>query len=242
MNSRTIYYILDGGTTLHLYINCRNARILNICNRCALGAIRTAYILKMFKLLHLILFIAVINIAYSEEKCPQQKRNLFDQDFGMELTHNDLLTSMMTPWMLRDYIRPWRYMESLTRDLGSTIKTEDNKFTVNLDVQHFSPDEIEVKTTDGYVTIEAKHEEKQDEHGYVSRQFVRKYALPEGVESSQIVSQLSSDGILTISAPIKTVEGKEERVVPITHTGPVRKEAKESIEHESCPADGKCNV
>lgn len=197
----------------------------------------------MQKLMHLFLLVAVINIVNCEEKCPQQKRNsLFDQDFGMGLTHNDLLTTMMSPWMFRDYIRPWRYLESLTRDLGSTIKTDDNKFTVNLDVQHFAPDEISVKTSDNYVTVEAKHEEKQDEHGYVSRQFVRKYALPEGVESSQVVSQLSSDGILTISAPLKMLEGKEERVVPVTQTGPVRKEAKESLDHGSCSADGKCNA
>ncbi|XP_045507386.1 protein lethal(2)essential for life-like [Colias croceus] len=182
---------------------------------------------------------------YGEEKCSDKKENrLFDQDFGLALTPDDLLTSMMGPWMFRDYFRPWRYMESIARDLGSSIVSEKDKFQINLDVQHFSPDEITVKTSDGYVVVEAKHEEKKDEHGSISRHFVRKYSLPEGAESDNIVSQLSSDGILSITAPRKQIDSKGERVVPITQTGPVRKEAKESGAPEgSCQAkDGKCGL
>ncbi|XP_038219100.1 protein lethal(2)essential for life-like [Zerene cesonia] len=182
---------------------------------------------------------------YGEEKCSEKKENrLFDQDFGLALTPDDLLTSMMGPWMLRDYFRPWRYMETIARDLGSSIVTEKDKFQINLDVQHFSPDEITVKTSDGYVVVEAKHEEKKDEHGSISRHFIRKYSLPEGAESDNIISQLSSDGILSITAPRKQIDSKGERVVPITQTGPVRKETKDSSAPEgSCQAnDGKCGI
>lgn len=200
----------------------------------------------MKKFLHLCVAALILGavLGAEDEKCSQKREEkvgnrLMDQDFGLELTPDDLITSMMSPWIFRDYYRPWRYMEALTRDLGSTIKTEKDKFTINLDVQHFSPEEISVKTADGYVVIEAKHEEKKDEHGLVSRQFVRKYSLPDGVESENVVSQLSSDGILTITAPRKEVDGKGVRVVPITQTGPVRKEAKESQEEQSCTAD-KC--
>ncbi|CAH0731589.1 unnamed protein product, partial [Brenthis ino] len=198
----------------------------------------------MRKIVYL-LIVAIISAAVqgeeSSQECSQNRRNkLFDQDFGLSLTPDDLITSMMSPWIMRDYYRPWRYLESITRDLGSTIKTDKDKFTINLDVQHFAPDEISVKTADGYVVIEAKHEEKKDEHGFVSRQFVRKYALPEGAESDNVVSQLSSDGILTITAPRKEVDVKGERVVPITQTGPVRKESKESKEG-SCIAEDKCH-
>ncbi|XP_075987032.1 protein lethal(2)essential for life-like [Anticarsia gemmatalis] len=178
----------------------------------------------------------------ADEKCNEHRGNrLFDQTFGLALTPDDFLTSMMSPWSFHDYFRPWRRLASLSKDLGSTIKSDKDQFQVNLDVQHFAPDEISVKTADGYVVIEAKHEEKQDEHGYVSRQFVRRYALPEGTESEDVVSQLSSDGVLTVTAPRKVVPGKGERVVPITQTGPVRKEAKESESidgaHGTCQAD-----
>nr|WKR20131.1 heat shock protein HSP24.3 [Agrotis ipsilon] len=180
----------------------------------------------------------------AEEKCQQapQRQNrlnrLFDQSFGLALTPDDFLTSMMSPWTLHDYFRPWRHLSQLTKDLGSTIKTDKDQFQVNLDVQHFSPEEISVKTADGYVVIEAKHEEKEDEHGFVSRQFVRRYALPEGTESEDVVSQLSSDGILTVSAPRKVEPVKGERVVPITQTGPVRREPSENKE----AAEGSCQA
>ncbi|CAH0599143.1 unnamed protein product [Chrysodeixis includens] len=198
----------------------------------------------------LLLGIASQNVLAEEEKCQQNRGNkLFDQTFGMALTPDDFLTSMMSPWgfnrfnsfnPFNDYFRPWRQLAQLTKDLGSTIKSDKDSFQINLDVQHFSPDEISVKTADGYVVIEAKHEEKQDEHGYVSRQFSRRYALPEGTESKEVISQLSSDGILTVSAPKKVVEGEGERVVPITQTGPVRKETKDTKPEEN--AQGTCSA
>nr|XP_034836754.1 uncharacterized protein LOC117993118 [Maniola hyperantus] len=128
----------------------------------------------MEKLMNLFLVAIIFGAVQGEEQCPQKRQanignRLIDQDFGLELTPDDLITSMMSPFMFRDYYRPWRYMEALTRDLGSTIKSEKDKFTINLDVQHFAPEEISVKTADGYVTIEAKHEEKKDEHGSISR-------------------------------------------------------------------------
>ncbi len=43
---------------------------------------------------------------------------------------------------------------------------------VCLDVQQFKPEEVNVKTVDNFVVIEGKHEEKEDEHGYISRHFV----------------------------------------------------------------------
>jgi crystallin alpha B len=76
---------------------------------------------------------------------------------------------------------------------------------VILDVQQFAPSEITVKTLDNMVIVEGKHEEKQDEHGYVSRHFVRRYVLPSDIEVNNIVSSLSSDGVLTVTAPKKVL-------------------------------------
>lgn len=82
--------------------------------------------------------------------------------------------------MLRSgYLRPWQRTTDLQKqDSGSTLNINEEKFEVILDVQQFSPNEISVKVTDRFVIVEAKHEEKQDEHGYVSRQFTRRYMLP----------------------------------------------------------------
>ena len=74
---------------------------------------------------------------------------------------------------------------------------------MNLDVQQFKPEEMTVKMVDDFVVVEGKHEERQDEHGYISRQFQRRYKLPSDIDPASVVSQLSSDGVLTITAPKK---------------------------------------
>ncbi|XP_072946132.1 protein lethal(2)essential for life-like [Epargyreus clarus] len=153
---------------------------------------------------------------------------LLDQDFGLPMTTNDLLASTMNPLMSRDYYRPWRVItEQAHQQVGSTIKRDKNTFQINLDVQHFTPEEITVKTVDGYVMIEGKHEEKKDEHGLISRQFTRRYMLPEGCNPDLVESKLSSDGVLSIIAPTAASEPNNARTVPIAQTGPVRKEIKD---------------
>ncbi|CAG2106700.1 unnamed protein product [Medioppia subpectinata] len=67
----------------------------------------------------------------------------------------------------------------------------------------------------------SKHEEVEDKQGWVSRQFSRRYALPEEYDSDLLNSSLTADGVLVIEAPvIKPVRRVTtgERVVPITHT------------------------
>lgn len=96
-------------------------------------------------------------------------------------------------------------------------------FQVSLDVQHFQPNEINVRTENNQVVVDAKHEEKRDNHGYISRQFTRRYVLPEGFKSEDVTSTLSSDGVLTVKAPRRdpAVEGNV-RQVQIQQTGPAR--------------------
>lgn len=158
---------------------------------------------------------------------PTHHHHILNQDFGSALTPHDLLTATVAPMLSRDYYRPWRQLAAAVRDVGSTIKSDKDKFQVNLDVHHFTPEEITVKTADGYVIVEGKHEEKQDEHGHISRQFTRRYALPEGCNPDTVESKLSSDGVLSIIAPRVAPGLKNERAVPISQTGPVRKEIKD---------------
>lgn len=74
---------------------------------------------------------------------------------------------------------------------------------MNLDVQQFKPEEIDVKIVDDYLVVEAKHEERADKHGFISRQFTRRYKLSENLDLDAIKSTISSDGILLITAPKK---------------------------------------
>ncbi|XP_063385818.1 protein lethal(2)essential for life-like [Cydia fagiglandana] len=150
---------------------------------------------------------------------------LFDQHFGMGLRRDDLLSSLSTlpssSLFRNSYFRPWR--TSLARqESSSTINLTKDKFEVILDVQQFAPEEITVKASNNSVLVEGKHEEKQDEHGYISRQFTRRYILPTGYEVADLVSTLSSDGVLTITAPKRPLPSAGERIIPITKTGPAK--------------------
>ncbi|KAG6441920.1 protein lethal(2)essential for life [Manduca sexta] len=150
----------------------------------------------------------------------ERPRRLHDQHFALSLTPEDVLT-IVAPQPSRDYYRPWRQLSHLLRDTGSTIKADKDKFQINLDVQHFAPDDISVKVSDGFIIVEASHDEKRDEHGWVSRNFTRRYALPEGCNVDVVQSKLSSDGVLTVTAPLKRPQATE-RIVPIIQTGPVK--------------------
>nr|QGZ00461.1 heat shock protein 21.6 [Glyphodes pyloalis] len=165
---------------------------------------------------------------------------LLDQDFGLAITPDDLLTAVIAPSLSRDYYRPWRQLAAAARDVGSSIKADKDKLQINLDVQHFAPEEISVKTADGYIVVEGKHSEKRDEHGYIARSFTRRYALPAGAAPERVESRLSSDGVLTITAPRDAPDAlKGQRQVPIAHTGPVRKEIKDQVDTEEKKDDNK---
>ncbi|XP_047036928.1 protein lethal(2)essential for life-like [Helicoverpa zea] len=142
--------------------------------------------------------------------------------------------SFLKPW--ENVFRPWENFMKPIEQLSSAmnqlalnevgkITSDDEKFQVNVDVQHFSPEEINVKVIDGHVIVEGKHEEKRDEHGYVARQFMRRYALPQGCLPDTVESRLSSDGVLTVTAPkVLALPSTGEKIVPITHTGPIKKQ------------------
>lgn len=101
-------------------------------------------------------------------------------------------------------------------------------FEVSLDVGHFQPNEITVKTDHHSIVIHAKHEEKQDDHGYISREFTRRYDLPGGFDPADVTSTLSSDGVLSIKCP--KPQGSNVRHVQIQQTGPVKQSIKNNEE------------
>ncbi|EZA57511.1 protein lethal(2)essential for life [Ooceraea biroi] len=160
-----------------------------------------------------------------------QPHRLFEQNFGLGIRPDQLLNPSIIERMMpqRDqrlrspmlYYRPWGEMLRNRQEGGtSTVKADKDKFQVILDVQQFKPEEINVKVVDKCVIVEAKHEEKQDEHGWISRQFVRKYIIPEQCDVDQVSSSLSSDGVLSITAPRKEkLIVQNERSIKIEQTG-----------------------
>ncbi|KAJ8412376.1 hypothetical protein AAFF_G00127120 [Aldrovandia affinis] len=115
---------------------------------------------------------------------------------------------------------PSPYARALSRQLSSgmsEIKHTQDQWKVTLDVNHFSPEELVVKTKDGVVEITGKHEDRRDEHGYVSRCFTRKYTLPPGADAEKVTSSLSPEGVLTVEAPLpKPAIQSAEITIPVT--------------------------
>ncbi|KAJ8679695.1 hypothetical protein QAD02_015482 [Eretmocerus hayati] len=154
---------------------------------------------------------------------------LLDQDFGQGLSPESLLLSRYYSPSIY-YYRPWA---SLLRPEGShnggvsSVNLDKDSLKITLDVQQFKPEEVKVKIVKDYVVVEAKHEEKKDEHGLISRQFIRKYHLPEEVDADHLKSSISSDGVLIIEAPVKQIEeDKNVREIAIEYTGkPALKQA-----------------
>ncbi|KAK0141434.1 Alpha-crystallin B chain [Merluccius polli] len=119
----------------------------------------------------------------------------------------------------------------------TNMRVEKDRYVIYLDVKHFSPEELSVNVSGDFITIHAKHEERQvrrrrrpihnpylhmcylktlltDDHGFVSREFLRKYKLPASVSGGDVTSSFSCDGVLTVTAPRSTTN--LERTIPIT--------------------------
>ncbi|XP_070509261.1 protein lethal(2)essential for life-like [Chironomus tepperi] len=103
------------------------------------------------------------------------------------------------------------------KDLSTKSKEQEVKdFSVAFDVSSFKPEEISVKVKDRDVIIEAKHDEREDEHGFISRQLTRKFILPDEYDPDTISTYINADGKMTIKAlkPQPEIRVKE-RIIPI---------------------------
>jgi len=139
------------------------------------------------------------------------------------------------------YHRPWSFasIPGLSKLSKQKCSVDKESFQINLDVKNFAPNELSVKTVGNDVIIEGAHEERQDEHGFVSRQFTRRFNIPKGYDVKDVVSTLSSDGVLTVKAHRKAESLEEQNVrhIQIQQTGPavlnITKETKEGEEKEA---------
>lgn len=161
---------------------------------------------------------ALLPVLLSDLLDEVNNRPLYDQHFGLGLNPGlDILPRLSQVPLYSGYLRPWRHLA--TGDSGvSAVESTKNDFKVSLDVQQFKPEEVSVKLQGDYLVVEGKHEERKDQHGFISRQFQRRYKLPENVELDKIKSTLSSDGVLTLVAPKKIESPAGEKTIPIEKT------------------------
>jgi len=92
------------------------------------------------------------------------------------------------------------YLDNLKSPL---IKDESDGKTLRLrfDVAQYKAEEVTVKTVDNRLLVHAKHEEKTPSRT-VYREYNQEFMLPRGTNPELISSTLSTDGVLTVEAPL----------------------------------------
>jgi len=96
------------------------------------------------------------------------------------------------------------------------LVNDESKLEVSLDITGYKPDELKVTAGQGMICVEGKHEEKSEAgQVMVSREFSRKYSMPDNARAEEVVSNLSKDGVLVVSVPKRKIIEKD-RSVEIT--------------------------
>jgi len=109
-------------------------------------------------------------------------------------------------WMLPQLFQDF-HLPEMKDSLMLGLQEEKDKMEVTLDTSGYKPDELKVEIKGGELCVEGKHEERtQSGEVMVSRQFSRRFGLPQNVKKEDIVSNLSQDGVMVITMP------KEQRI------------------------------
>lgn len=91
----------------------------------------------------------------------------------------------------------------------------NKRLSLRFDCSQFKPEEIQIRTMDNVLSVEAKHTEVSPGRK-VYREFKKSYTLPKTVDPLKVTSTLTKDGVLNIEAPAPlSVEARKERLIPI---------------------------
>jgi HSP20 family molecular chaperone IbpA len=98
-----------------------------------------------------------------------------------------------------------------------SVSTNENLYEIKLDIANFTQDEILIRVENNWIYVEGNAEEKQDEFGFIIRQFIRRFPLPEGVQLDKMYSEMRENNILLISAPRIAISNfkETEKSIPI---------------------------
>merc|ERR1712226_158320 len=186
-----------------------------------------------------------------ETKVPMTLRDAFLEDpffRSGSSSENKMVTeqredrrSGRMPWLMP---RKWMIPQLWDEDIFSSsrdshllgLQEDDTKMEISLDTTGYKPDELKVQVRDGELSVEGKHEEKSEAgHVMVSRQFSKRYGLPQGAKREAVMSNLSQDGVMVITVPKekKIEEVKTPENIPVEHVknvGEMNKKMEQKVE------------
>jgi len=96
----------------------------------------------------------------------------------------------------------FKEFKSMFNQDETKVEEDETKMEVKINASEYKPEELKVSVQSGQLLVEGKHEEKkEDGSAYVMRSFSRSYTLPKEAQADQVVSKLSSEGVLVITTP-----------------------------------------
>lgn len=133
-------------------------------------------------------------------------RSPFSDSTGLDHFLDEITGAVQLP-----YWRDADHNSFIFSDTVGEIVNNDTKFSVQIDVSHFKPDDLNIQLDGRELKIEGVQETKT-EHGHAKRSFSRMILLPEDVDLTHLKSAISNEGKLQIEAPKKA---NTSRSIPI---------------------------
>ena len=115
---------------------------------------------------------------------------------GVEIVREDALTQSPGGTEIFDLA---------TKNLYNEMPDGTRFFKLRFDLHGFKPNEISVRAEGDKLSVFAKHEEQVGKGGKTARQFNRQVDIPYNVDPDKLESHLSTEGILSVEAPIEEV-------------------------------------
>jgi len=129
---------------------------------------------------------------------PFSMRSPFDDPF-FKSTWED---GWMIPSRSQMHQNPFKGFKSMFNEEEAKVNEDESKMEVRINASEYKPEELKVSVQSGTLLVEGKHEEKkEDGSAYVKKSFSRSYTLPKEAQADQMVSNLSSEGVLVITTP-----------------------------------------
>ena len=109
-----------------------------------------------------------------------------------------------------DFFKPFFYGGVAASEMRTDIKENEHDYEMQVDLPGFDKKDITVSLKNGYLTVEAKKQDKEeDKHNYVRRErnysCSRSYYVGDGVREEDVKAKYDN-GILTLCVPKENKE------------------------------------
>ena len=129
---------------------------------------------------------------------PFTMRSAFDDSFFKDSWEDGWMISSRSQCLQN----PLKEFKSMFNKEEAKVDEDDTKMEVRIDASEYKPEELKVSVESGRLLVEGTHEEKkEDGSAFVQKSFSRSYTLPKEAQVDQMVSNLSSQGVLVITTP-----------------------------------------